>query len=259
MLARLRRERILEELRLRAAIRSAEVAESLGVSEMTVRRDIEALSEAGLVRKVHGGAERASELSLTEPSFATKVPLFAREKYAIAQRALAQVRPGMTLGLGAGTTVAALSALLTTVADLRIVTNSLPVAHALYGSNPAKDVILVGGSATPSDALVGPLAEANLATLHTDLCLLGTHAIDQAGLSTPNLYEAATNAAFIRNTDRVVVLADHSKFDTRAFAQFAQLDDVDTIITSEALSAKQRSSYSSIRAFELAPTTPEDS
>lgn len=262
MLAPERHGHILKELARHEAMRIGELANALGVSEMTVRRDIDALDAAGLAQRVHGGVMRRAALSAQEPGFGTNVDRERGAKTAIGRAARRLVKPGMTIALTGGTTTFALAAALADVEALTVVTNSLKVADLLHRNGPAGGtVLLTGGQRTPSEALVGPLACASLALLNTDLCFLGVHGIDaQRGLSTPNLAEADTNAAFAHGTRSLVVLADHTKFNVRALATIAGLDAVDAIITDDGVSAAVRETFSALVAtFETAPTGPRQS
>ena len=238
MLATQRRERILDEIRTHGAARVADLVAVLDVSDMTVRRDIAELAARGLVRKVHGGAVDARP-SAHEPGFASKQSIATAQKLAIADAALELVPSGASIALSAGTTTWALATRLAERADLRplaVVTNSLPVADALHAAGDVGDVVLTGGSRTPSDALVGPLAVAALETLHVDLLFLGAHGIDaDAGLTTPNLLEAETNRALARSARRTVVVADSTKWGTLGMSRFLTLEDVDVLVTDDGL------------------------
>lgn len=244
MLAPERQARILKELSLHEAVRVAEIATVLNVSEMTVRRDIEALDNNGLLRKIHGGAMRLARFSSLEPGFLLNADKQLDGKLAIAVEALTLLQPGMTVALTGGTTTYQLAALLVTnlaqLPHLTVVTNSLKAAELLYrqqGDSKLK-VIITGGERTPSEALVGPVARRVLNHLNTDVCFMGVHGIDaERGLSSPNLLEAETNAAFIEATSRLVVLADSTKFHVRSLASIASLDAVDTIITDASVNA----------------------
>src|SRR4051812_14994870 len=207
MLATQRQERILAAVRAHGAARVADLVEALDVSDMTVRRDIAELARRGLVRRVHGGAVDA-RATAHEPEFATKRSLAADQKAAIARAALAWVTPGSSISVSAGTTAHAFAELLAGSPELRpltVVTNSLPVADTLHRAAadgaPGLTTILTGGVRTPSDALVGPVADAALAGLHVDRAFLGVHGLDAGGLSTPNLLEAATDRALIAGAD----------------------------------------------------------
>ncbi|MDO5752786.1 MULTISPECIES: DeoR/GlpR family DNA-binding transcription regulator [unclassified Arthrobacter] len=243
MLAPERQARILKELQLHEAVRVADVATTLNVSEMTIRRDIEALDQSGLARKIHGGAMRLARLSALEPGFLLNVDKETAGKGAIAQQALALVHPGMTLALTGGTTTyqlaIALAGELDRLQGLTVVTNSLKVSELLYRQQGNSDlkVIVTGGERTPSEALVGPVARMALTHLNTDICFMGVHGLDaQRGLTSPNWLEAETNAAFIEATSRLVILADSTKFHVRSLAAIAALSAVDTIITDDATS-----------------------
>ncbi|ALE05093.1 hypothetical protein AL755_05670 [Arthrobacter sp. ERGS1:01] len=247
MLAPERQARILKELQLHEAVRVADVAATLNVSEMTIRRDIEALDQNGLARKIHGGAMRLARLSALEPGFLLNVDKELDAKLAIAREALSLIQPGMTLAMTGGTTTyqlaVYLAAELEQIRSLTVVTNSLKVADLLYQQQGNSDckVIVTGGERTPSEALVGPVARSALRSLNTDLCFMGVHGIDaDRGLTSPNLLEAETNAAFIESTGRLVVLADSTKFQVRSLATIAPLSAVDTVITDDGVSASTR-------------------
>ena len=102
-------------------------------------------------------------------------------------------------------------------------------------------MVLTGGVRTPSDALVGPIADLAIRSLHVDLLFLGCHGIDlEAGLTTPNLAEAETNRAFVHAARRVTVVADHTKWAIVGLSSFAGLDEVDTLITDSELHPEAR-------------------
>lgn len=247
MLASLRQERILAAVRLHGAVRVADLVDELDVSDMTIRRDITELARAGLVRRVHGGAVSPDTGShpAHEPGFEAKRSWATAEKQAIARLALTLVEPGQAIALSAGTTTHLLAHLLAADAALRpltVVTNSLAAAEALHSAvTPAGlDVILTGGVRTPSDALVGPVADASLAQLRVDTAFLGVHGLDGDGLTTPNLLEAATDRALLAGAAHVVVLADHTKWGVVGLARIVPLDEVDTLVSDARLSAEAR-------------------
>lgn len=237
MLARQRQERILEEVRLTGGARVSDLVDLLGVSDMTVRRDIAALARKGLVARVHGGATAVSGRSADEPGFAVKSGLQTSEKIAIAEAAAALVEAGDSVALSAGTTTYAVARHLRSVPNLTVVTNSLPVAEVLHeGAREDLTVILTGGVRTPSDALVGPVAVAMLRSMHVDWLFLGVHGFDErAGFTTPNLVEAETNRALIASARQVVVTADSTKWGVVGLSSMARLDEVDVLVTDEGL------------------------
>jgi DeoR/GlpR family transcriptional regulator of sugar metabolism len=237
VLARQRQERILEEVRARGGARVSDLVELLAVSDMTVRRDIAALARRGLVARVHGGATAVSGRSTEEPGFEAKFSLQPDQKAAIAKEAAGLVGAGASVAVSAGTTTYAVALELREIPDLTVVTNSIPVADLLHGQH--RDdlrVLLTGGTRTPSDALVGPLAVSALRTLHVDWLFLGVHGVDEeAGLTTPNLVEAETNRALIAAARRVVVTADSSKWGVVGLSSMARLDEVDVLVTDDGL------------------------
>jgi DeoR/GlpR family transcriptional regulator of sugar metabolism len=259
VLARQRRSRIVELVALEGAVRVSELVDRLGVSDMTIRRDIEQLAADGLVERVHGGAVapeggRRSD----EPGFAVKSLLQRAQKRAIARRAARLVEPGSAIGISAGTTTVELARHVASVPELTVVTNSLPVAQVLHESGvQGQNVILTGGVRTPSDALVGPISVAALDMLHVDLLFLGCHGIEsRAGLTTPNLIEVDTNRAFIRAALRVAVLADSTKWGVVGLGTFGRLDDVDVFVTDAGLTTSERTSLAEL-VGELVVVDPE--
>ena len=192
--------------------------------------------------KVHGGATAPGLLSADEPGFEAKSHRQLDEKEAIARAASALVKPGQAIGLTAGTTTWRLAHYIRDVADLTVVTNSIQVANVLHTERrPDLTVILTGGVRTPSDALVGPIAVATLRSLHVDMLFLGVHgmSIDQ-GFSTPNLLEGETDQAHIASAERIVVVADQTKWDVRGLSRIARLDEAHVLVTDSGLAPAAR-------------------
>ncbi|MFB7410022.1 DeoR/GlpR family DNA-binding transcription regulator [Streptomyces sp. NPDC056202] len=246
LLAEQRRALILDEVRRRGGVRVNELTRRLSVSDMTIRRDLDALARQGMLAKVHGGAVPVVEASTHEPGFEAKSVLEPSAKDEIARTAAAMVAPGSAIALSGGTTTYALARHLLDVPDLTVVTNSVRVADVFHETQlaggggesrrGAATVVLTGGVRTPSDALVGPVADRAVRSLHFDLLFLGVHGVSvEAGLSTPNLAEAETNGCLMRSARRVVVVADHTKWGTVGLSSFAGLDEVDTWVTDRGL------------------------
>ncbi len=258
MLASQRQDHILAQIQLHGAVRVADLVESLEVSDMTIRRDIAELARRGAVRRVHGGAVAGRPAAL-EPGFQAKRELSGAEKSAIAREALSLVPPGGAIALSAGTTTHLLARLIAEDAALRpltVVTNSLPAADALHRpEDHALTVVLTGGTRTPSDALVGPLATAALTSLRVDVAFLGVHGIDlEAGLTTPNLLEAETDRALVAAASRLVVLADRTKWGVVGLSRIVELAQVDVLISDDGLPAGAADQLRSVvGALRLAP------
>ncbi len=236
-LAEQRHERIVAEVRARGSMRVTELAALLDVSDMTIRRDLDVLDEAGALVKVHGGAKVSTEHAADEPGFDANSALNTAEKEAIARAAADLVEGGATIGLMAGTTTWRLAGELAMVPNLTVVTNSMRVAEVFNEFKRSdRSIILTGGVRTRSDALVGPIAAAALSALHVDTLFIGVHGMsEQAGFTTPNILESDTNRAFIRAAGRKVVLADHSKWGVIGLSSFGKLSDVDMVITDHRL------------------------
>jgi DeoR/GlpR family transcriptional regulator of sugar metabolism len=232
-LARQRQALILEQVREHGAVRVADLVSALGVSDMTIRRDLEILDQHGLLEKVHGGAAAIEGSSLFEPGFSLKSTMQQGEKTAIAGAAAALVVPGTAIALSAGTTTFAMARRLTDIPGLTVLTNSVPVADVLHqDGRPDQTIILSGGVRTPSDALVGPFAVDVIHSLHVDTFFMGTHGMDpRSGYTTPNILESETNRALIEAGRRLVVLADHTKWGIMGISSVARLGEADTIIT----------------------------
>jgi DeoR/GlpR family transcriptional regulator of sugar metabolism len=237
MLASQRQSRILAELERTGAVRVSQIAELLGVSDMTVRRDLKAMQQAGMLVKVHGGARVRHEKSAAEPGFAIKSQRQQAEKEAIARVAADLVEPGSAIAVSAGTTTYTLARHLGRVPDLTVITNSARVAEVIeQAGSDSTTVLLTGGQRTPSDALVGPLAVAAWRSLHVDTCFLGVHGMHpETGFTTPNLLEAETNRAMIDAASRLVVVADSSKWGTVGLTTMAQLHEANVIVTDAGL------------------------
>jgi DeoR/GlpR family transcriptional regulator of sugar metabolism len=244
MLAAERQDAILRALRSEGSVRVADLADELAVSEMTVRRDLDTLDAQRLLRKVHGGAVSRHNRG-EEPRSAQKAGQQQVEKAAIAATAAATIADGMTIAIGAGTTTTELARHLRGRPSITVVTNSVNVFREL--TDPAVDgpeaplVYLSGGVRTPSDALVGPVADAAISSFRVDATYLGVHGVDpDAGLTSPNVAEAQTNRTLIEIGGRLVVLADHTKYREVGACVFARLDHVQTLISDDGLTAADR-------------------
>ncbi len=242
MLAQQRQASILDRVRRHGGARVADLVRVLGVSDMTIRRDIEVLAERGLVAKVHGGAV-AVDGATDEPGYAAKAEQQRAEKISIARAAAPLAKPGSAVGISAGTTTAALAWELIDVPELTVVTNSIPVADVFYHhGRPGQTVVLTGGTRTPSDALVGPVAQEAAARINLDMLFLGVHGMSvRAGFTTPNLSEADTNRSLVSAARRLVVLADHTKWDLIGIATIAALSDAHVLVSDDQLPPHARS------------------
>jgi DeoR/GlpR family transcriptional regulator of sugar metabolism len=259
VLARQRQAYILERVRGDGAVRVADLVRELGVSDMTIRRDLELLHARGLIEKVHGGATAVPGSALFEPGFAAKLALQQAEKEAIAEAAVAFVDPGTAIGISAGTTTYALARRLADVVGLTVVTNAVRVADVLHDAwRTDQTIVLTGGVRTPSDALVGPFAVASLRNVHLDLVIIGVHGMDiRSGFTSPNILEAETDRALIEAGRRLVVVADHTKWGVIGLSSIARLNQADVLITDSGLDLEAREALAGqVRELVIAESRP---
>lgn len=232
-LATQRYDYILNVLNEKGVVRVLDLVEQLGVSDMTIRRDLDYLSMQGVLVKVHGGARVVRNSSALEPAFQVKSGLEKTAKDAIGHEVLSLVKPGAAIAINGGTTTAAAATYLATIPNITVVTNSLKVAEKLWMDKaPGQVVILSGGIRTPSEALVGPVAIENIKSLHLDFLFMGVHGMSlEAGFTSPNLMEAETNQTFMDSASEVIVLADSTKWGIKGLATIAPLEKAHKIIT----------------------------
>ena len=225
-----RRQYILDFLRKHKSVEVSFLSDELGVSEVTVRKDLEKLERDRLVVRSHGGAVLSAGL-LAEPSFVEKDDQFAEEKNAIALEASILVGDGVTVALATGTSVGRLALRLLDRTGLTVVTNAVNIATTFMPHEA--EVFLTGGTIRPHTyGLVGEVAERALDGVMCDFAFIGTNGVSlERGLTTPNMEEARVVRAMMNSARRVVLLADHTKFAHVGFYRIAPAERVHMIIT----------------------------
>jgi DeoR/GlpR family transcriptional regulator of sugar metabolism len=227
-----RRQHVLEQLDARGEVNVAKLSRVTGVSEMTVRRDLEALEREGLCRRVHGGAISTVSRGY-EPPFALRAGRLAQAKERIGALAATLVSDGETAIIDVGTTTLELArALVGVSSNMTVLTPSLRVAREL-AAKPDLRLIVTGGIVRRGElSLVGDLAERAFAELHCDTAFLGAGGVDTvAGVTEFNLDDTRVKRAALESSRRCVVLADASKLGMIALASVCRLDRVDVLIT----------------------------
>ena len=233
MLAAERRQYILNELYKNKAVASNELAEELGVTTMTIRRDLHLLESQGLLEKSHGGAVLAESL-VKEATYRNRKLAHVEEKQHIAKTALSFIESSMSVYIDAGTTTYELAELMAQQhwEDLTVVTNDLSISQIL---SPVRgiDTIMVGGHVDrESNSTCGVLAVNMVQCMHFDLCLLGTQAITKDWrIMTANADKVDVKRACIHAADQVVLLADHSKFHKHKLYYIAGLDEINVLVS----------------------------
>lgn len=249
-----RAERLSEILQVLADDGAADVgalAARLGVSEATVRRDLQLLEEQRMLARTHGGAV-ASDVMYELP-LRYKAARHQAEKGRIAREAATRAVDGSVVGLTGGTTTTEVARALLERQGLTVVTNALNIAGELAIRSELK-LVVTGGTARPeSYELVGPLAERTLDDMNLDIAIVGVDGIAPAeGLTTHHEVEAHTNRTMLDRARTVVVVADSSKLGLVAFARICPLDAVDELITDVAADA---STVAAIREAGVSVTT----
>jgi DeoR/GlpR family transcriptional regulator of sugar metabolism len=225
-----RRAFIRRQLHGTAGVSTAELQETLGVSMMTVWRDLGALEKDGVLRRVHGGAVPVDGAAGPEPSFAAKAVRAAAAKQRIARAALAaQVRPGMTLALDGGSTVAALMPFLPVDAGLTLLTNSLEIVR----QTPSGVGVACSGGLyrEVSGTFVGPQAVRFFAEHRVDVAFVSATGLDaEEGLMDPNPLEIEVKRALCARATKVVLLIDAEKFGRRSTLPVLALTALDEVV-----------------------------
>ena len=232
MYAEERQQAIAELVATAVRVSVNELAERFGVTTETVRRDLSALERAGLVRRVHGGVVQGSALSVLELAVTDRDRRNAEEKDRIARAALDLLPDGGSVVLDAGTTTARLANVVPSDLRLTVITHAVPIAARLV-ARPSVDLHLLPGRVrTTTQAAVGEETVEALRRLRVDVAFLGTNGITGGhGFSTPDASEAAVKRAIVGSARQVVVLADADKFGQDHVVRFAELTQVDVVVT----------------------------
>lgn len=226
-----RQNAIMAEIASSGSCSVADLARRLDVSGETIRRDIKRMASLGLVRKVHGGATLPGPLH--EASFEQRMTENAVAKEAIARAAAAQIGDGETLSFDTGTTTAYVARALAMRRGLTVVTNSLDIARTMAGNNR---VFMAGGELhVELGAALGASAVDYVSQFRVRTAFLSAGAVDAVdGLTDFDMDEAQFSRALIDAAERVIVVADHSKFGKRALVRACELDRIDMLITDAA-------------------------
>jgi DeoR family transcriptional regulator of aga operon len=235
--ATVRRDRMLAVIKQRDFIRVGELSERFGVSEVTIRSDLDALASRGEVHRIHGGAIPRTVPERERP-FEESETSFADEKLAIGHAAAQLVRDGEALLVDVGTTTAAAARALTARAELAnvtVFTNGLKTALELEAGHPRITVVLLGGTLRPlQHSLVDPMATLILDQIHVHTLLLGCNGVDPVGgITNMNLPEAEVKRRMLAAAARRVVLADGGKIGRVDLAHLCPVDQIDMVITGE--------------------------
>ncbi|WP_243648225.1 transcriptional repressor AgaR [Acidipila rosea] len=232
-----RRQHIFAILQSEGRVLVGDIARKLGISQITIRKDLDALQAKGLILRTHGGALPAQTGALFDPSIQEKQQRHLQEKQRIATAAAKLVHEGQCVMLDSGTTTTAVAHALKRFHQLTVITNAVNIAAELTGTD--FEVILTGGTLRKNSfSLVGPLAEDVLQEMHADVLFLGVDGLDlEAGVTTPNVLESRVNRAMVKAARTVVAVCDSTKFNRRSLSRIVSLSEIHHVITDQAASA----------------------
>ena len=226
-----RHKLILKKLQKNGFVEVTDLSQEFGVSLVTIRKDLKALEEKKLLFRSHGRAIPSNPYT-TEHHVNVKEKIKTKEKIRIATAAGLILEPNDSIIIASGTSVIQFAKHLKPVEGLTVLTASLNTALIL-SENPTIDVIQLGGNIRrSSSSVVGPISEKMLAEFTFTKLFLGVDGIDlDYGLTTTNSMEASLNKEMIKAAQKIIVLADSSKFGKKGFGRICGLEEVDQIIT----------------------------
>lgn len=238
-----RLSRIVELVNKEGVVTATRLIESLNVSDMTIRRDLDELDEAHKLIRVHGGAQSLDHQKMIELSHDEKKEIHMSEKIQAAQKAAASIVEGETIFFGPGTTIETIADYVE-VSDIRVITNSLPVFERFQQKEHDYKIYLIGGSyRQKTGAFVGSIANEMLKTLKFDKAFIGVNGISETQVSTYNIEEGSSQKIVLDNSNEKIIVADHYKLDKEDFYQFYPLSDIDRIITDNNIPAEKLEQY----------------
>lgn len=227
---------ILDCLADRDAMSIAELTERLGVSHMTVRRDIQKLEESGRVMSVSGGVKLPERIEF-EPSHHVKAEIRAAEKQAIGRAAAEMVRDGTVIYLDAGTTTLEIAHAVADRADLTVVTNDFVVA-AFLSANSRCVLYHAGGLVERANqSCVGDATADAIARFNFDIAFISASSWSIAGITSPSESKRPVKRTAVRNARRAVFVTDSSKYGVIGAFNIVPLDIFDAIVTDDGLEA----------------------
>jgi len=231
-----RHHKIIELVNAKGYESVANLCKRLKVSAVTIRKDLKLLEKNNKVFRIHGGASNTNPFT-TDRSVNEKVNLQIEEKKSIAKKAAEYIESNDSIIIASGTTMLALAREIVPSQKLTVITSALQVTNELIG-HPDVDILQLGGLIRKSSSsVVGTYAEEILKDFFCTKLYLGVDGIDfQFGVTTSNSMEAQLNRSMIKVVQKVIVLADHTKFGKRGFSRICGVDEIDEIITDKNIS-----------------------
>lgn len=236
-----RRREILNRLSSQGHLFIDELSQKYGVSEVTIRNDLEQLEKKGLLIRVRGGAIKAESAVGLDIHISEKNKIHYQEKARIGRKAAELVKEHDTIIIDSGTTTFEVAKNLDNIKGLTVISNALNIISHLANHNEVQLIVPGGYLRRNSLSLVGPLAEKNFQNLFVDKLFLGVDGIIASqGIFTPNLEEAYLNELMIRNAKEVIVVTDSSKFQRKSLAFICSIDRINTLVTDDGISPEDK-------------------
>lgn len=235
-----RHDAILRQLTDRGPASVADFAARLDASEITIRRDLSTLAARGLLRRTRGGAAPVPNGTAEFVFEQARQSANLQAKRAIGSAVAERIKPGTSLSLDTGTTTLEVARCLPRSTNLRVLTSSLAIASLLHTREDVELILLGGAVRKGSPDLYGLLTERNLRDFRVDLAVIGADAVGPDGLFTTDQRIAQVSHAMIESADEVCLVADASKFGSRALIRFAEWDQIVWVATDAALGQKDR-------------------
>jgi len=239
-----RREKLVQYIADQGYCTIGALSEALGVSEMTIRRDVLRLVERGRVCGFRGGVGAVSRQDIVGSDYAYRDLKMGPAKRAIARAAIELVGPASVIALDAGTTTNQVARMMPTDRKLQVVTHSLPAVSSMVGNAGVEIVCLGGILHKESLSFAGPATLAAIDGLQIEILFLAASGISDRGAFCGNGFDAITKRVLIDVAENVVLLADSSKFDIAAMLRICDWDTIDTIVIDDGVTADQ------VRMFE---------
>ena len=231
MFAEERKLKIKEILHQNRKVTVTELVDLFKVSSATIRSDLRELNGQEQIVRTHGGAIIEAGAGF-EPDAEQKRDLYLSVKRQIARLAIELIQPGDTVILDTGTTTLELAKLITPQHDITVVTNDFEIARVLEAIDTVTVLMLGGEVRKKFHCTIGAAGIQLLAQLSVDKAIMATNSLSLAkGASTPNLQQAETKKAMISSARKVILLCGYHKLGRDSFAQFASLNQIDTLVT----------------------------
>lgn len=228
-----RRHEIMTRLQREGRVSAVALAEEFEVTGETLRKDLIALEQLGLLKRTHGGA-----IAIERGGFELYSPaprdLHSEHKAAVARRAAEHIRDMDTVLIGHGTTTSPLPRFVSYDLDLRVVTDSLDIQNGFLG-HPKVTTMSIGGILRPSaHSYVGPWAVRSLSDIRVDLAVMGVAGVSAGqGLAASDALDAEVKRHMVKAAKRLIVVANSEKIGVEHFHRFADLDNIDVLITND--------------------------